>query len=128
VVKKRFRVIIEDEIYEVEVEVEEGLSDIEMLLNALERGEIHESSSEVSYSFKQLSSQNKNVIISPISGKVVEIKVSAGDEIKENTIVAILEAMKTQVEIKAGKDGKVKSILVKEGDVVKQGQTLIVLA
>jgi len=127
-VKKKFRIIIEDEVYEVEVELDEGLSDIEMLLSALEKGEIRRRE-ETTYSFKQISHTiGKNFITSPITGKVVDIKVKKGDIIDEGSTVIVLEAMKTQIDIRAGRKGIVEEILVNVGDVVRQGDVLIKLS
>jgi len=36
--RRRFRVVLDGEVYEVEVEVEEGLSDLETLLRSLQTG------------------------------------------------------------------------------------------
>ncbi len=124
-VKKKFRIIIEDEVYEVEVEIDEGLSDIEMLLKALETGEIKRKE-ESSYAFKKISHKmGKNTITSPITGRVVDVKVRKGEKIKEDDVVIVLEAMKTQIDIRAGQEGIVEDILVDVGDVVKQGDVLI---
>jgi biotin carboxyl carrier protein len=64
---------------------------------------------------------------SPMPGKVVKILVAAGDEVKSGQGVAVVEAMKMENELKAPRDGKVKSIGAKEGQPVEAGQTLITL-
>ncbi|RLG75957.1 MAG: acetyl-CoA carboxylase biotin carboxyl carrier protein subunit, partial [Thermoprotei archaeon] len=38
-----------------------------------------------------------------------------------------LESMKMELEIRAGRSGKVKEVLVKEGDSVRTGQPIIAL-
>lgn len=53
--------------------------------------------------------------------------VKPGDSVTADTVVCIIEAMKVFNEIKAEKSGKVKSILVENGDAVEFGQALIEL-
>ncbi|HSV41892.1 MAG TPA: biotin/lipoyl-containing protein, partial [Methanomassiliicoccales archaeon] len=67
------------------------------------------------------------VILAPMPGKVINIKVKAGDEVRSNQVVMILEAMKMENEIMAEAGGKVKEIKVKAGEVVEGGQPLVVL-
>lgn len=51
--------------------------------------------------------------------------VSIDAEVKEGQTVLIIEAMKTMNTIKAGKSGRVRAILIKNGDPVEFGQSLI---
>ena len=53
--------------------------------------------------------------------------VKPGDSVTADTVVCIVEAMKVFNEIKAEKAGKVKSVLVSNGDAVEFGQPLIEL-
>jgi urea carboxylase len=64
----------------------------------------------------------------PITGRVVEVRVKVGDRVERGMAVAVLEAMKARVEVKASRSGVVREVLVREGEVVKQGQPLLVLA
>lgn len=50
--------------------------------------------------------------------------VVTGDQITENTVVCIVEAMKVMNEIKADIQGRIKEILVKNGDPVEYDQPL----
>ena len=61
---------------------------------------------------------NPNTTLSPMPGSIIEISVKAGDEVKENDVVLILEAMKMENEIVAPKNGKIKAIFVTEGQSV----------
>lgn len=54
-------------------------------------------------------------ILAPMNGKVVEVKVTEGEHVEQGQVVAILEAMKIQHELAAGKSGTVKNVLVEEG-------------
>ena len=62
---------------------------------------------------------------SPMPGKVVKIPVLMGAEVKKGDTVIIISAMKMESEYKAGKDGIISEIFVKEEDVVKANQALV---
>ena len=53
--------------------------------------------------------------------------VEVGDEINEDTVLCILEAMKLMNEIKAEMKGKVAQILIENGQHVEYGQPLFVI-
>ena len=53
--------------------------------------------------------------------------VKVGDKIKKGQTIMIVEAMKTMNHIPSTSDGEVKNILVKDGQPVEFGQTLIIL-
>lgn len=120
--RKRFRVVLDGEVYEIEIEVEEGAGDLEAFLQAFKTGVVKRVSAEV-----QAAEPLKGAVPAPITGRVVRVNVRSGERVEHGTVVAILEAMKTRVEVRAGRSGVVRSVLVKEGDVVKQGQPLLVI-
>lgn len=62
---------------------------------------------------------------SPMPGTIVSVKVNAGDTVKSDTLVAVLEAMKMENEIFAGVEGTVASINVSAGDSVNSGDVII---
>ncbi|HPW53152.1 MAG TPA: DUF2118 domain-containing protein [Erysipelotrichaceae bacterium] len=72
-------------------------------------------------------SQGDNVILAPIAGKVLEVKVNVGDMVKKGQTVAIIEAMKLENEIQSAFDGQVSAVNIKKGDDVKNKDELIVL-
>jgi len=63
-------------------------------------------------------------LISPMPGKIFKILKSQGD-VKTGETILILEAMKMEHSIKAPKDGRIKKILFKEGDLVQGGVDLV---
>jgi len=65
-------------------------------------------------------------IVAPMPGTVTEILVKAGDVVKADDELVILEAMKMENPICAPRDGKVKEVSVKEADKVNTNQILIV--
>ena len=66
-----------------------------------------------------------NTILAPLPGRVVAIKVAVGDEVKVGQEVVVLEAMKMENSIESDYKGKVKQILVAEGDSVQTNSILI---
>ena len=63
----------------------------------------------------------------PMPGKILNIKVSAGQAVKFGETVIVMEAMKMETEIVAPADGTVSKILVKAGDSVDTGAALVAL-
>ena len=63
--------------------------------------------------------------LSPEPGAKQFIKI--GDKIKKGQTIMIVEAMKTMNHIPSTKDGEVKNILIKDGQPVEFGQTLVLL-
>jgi len=53
--------------------------------------------------------------------------VEVGDEVKEDDVVCIIEAMKIMNEIKAEVRGRIKKILVENGEAVEYGQPLFLV-
>ncbi|HEY4914883.1 MAG TPA: biotin/lipoyl-binding carrier protein [Candidatus Acidoferrum sp.] len=60
-------------------------------------------------------------------GSVWKITSKPGDQVAEEAVLLILESMKMEIEVTAPRAGTVKEIRVKETDVVKEGQVLVVL-
>lgn len=63
----------------------------------------------------------------PLPGTILSINVKVGDAVKASDTVVVLEAMKMENAIHAGKDGKVASISVAAGDAVLEGASLITI-
>ncbi len=61
-----------------------------------------------------------------IPGKIMEVMVSPGQEVKKGEDLFILEAMKMENRIFAPRDAKIKEVLVKQGDVIAIGTKLLV--
>ncbi len=69
--------------------------------------------------------RNVGDITSPISGKVVDVKVSVGQEVKEGDVLLVVEAMKMENEIHSPVDGVVEEVLVRVGESVNPDEVLI---
>lgn len=67
----------------------------------------------------------QDALRSPLPGTIVDIVAKVGDEVKEGDTLVVLEAMKMNNNLTAEHDGKVKAILVSEGETVKENTPLV---
>ncbi|MGH1413303.1 MAG: acetyl/propionyl/methylcrotonyl-CoA carboxylase subunit alpha [Pelagimonas sp.] len=63
--------------------------------------------------------------LAPMPGRVVSVHVSAGQAVAEGDRLAVLEAMKMEHTMVAGRDGVIAEVLVADGDQVEAGAPLI---
>jgi biotin carboxyl carrier protein len=63
----------------------------------------------------------------PLPGTILSIAVKVGDSVKAADTVAVLEAMKMENAIHAGRDGKVTGISVNPGDSVLEGAVILTI-
>lgn len=68
------------------------------------------------------------VITSPMPGNILKINVAQGQHVNEGDVLIVLEAMKMENEISATKSGTVAQINVTKGAVVETGTPLVVIA
>ena len=66
-------------------------------------------------------------VVAPMPGKILGVKVSAGQTVKKGDVVVILEAMKMENEIVAPQDGTIASINVSTGQSVESGEVIATL-
>lgn len=69
--------------------------------------------------------QEEGSIHAPMSGKILDVRVSQGDVVKKGAIVMVLEAMKMEHELTALKDGKIEGVYASTGDQVAQDVLLV---
>lgn len=69
-----------------------------------------------------------DAVRAPIPGVISDIKVAAGNQVKRGQVLLILEAMKMQNEILAPFDGTVTSVPVSQGASVQTGDVLVTLS
>jgi len=62
---------------------------------------------------------------SPISGKVVNVKVKPGDLVKKGDVLLVIEAMKMEYLIRAPYKGKVSKVHFKEQQQIEIGQVTV---
>ncbi len=70
---------------------------------------------------------DKSQIGASIPGMVSKVEVKVGDVVKENQVLAVVEAMKMETAVTATMDGVVKEVLATVGRPVKAGELMVVL-
>lgn len=60
-------------------------------------------------------------------GKVIAVKASPGQAVKKGDEVIVVEAMKMENALRAPRDGTIKTVAVKVGDMVGPGSVLVEL-
>ena len=65
---------------------------------------------------------------SPMPGTILDIKVTAGQQVKEGDLVVILEAMKMENEIYAPCAGTIAQVLTSKGASVDTGAPLVTIS
>ena len=76
---------------------------------------------------RKVTAADGNTVNAPLPGRVIEIKVKAGDKVTVGQEVMILEAMKMENSISSDYAGEVLGLLVAEGDTVQADQPLLVI-
>ena len=121
-----------------EIEVEEDATKIRLKRNSLDSIQTSIQLPDVKPSLqegttKYLTSKNESNIsevVAPMVGTFytsapgADPYVAIGDEVGEETVVCIIEAMKIMNEVKAETKGKIVEILVENGTAVEYGQPL----
>ena len=69
----------------------------------------------------------ENIILSPMPGRVVAVKVVAGDNVTSGQELCVVEAMKMEQSIRAHRPGVVKAVHIQPMDQVRAEQPLVEL-
>ncbi len=75
----------------------------------------------------QASASDANAIYAPMPGKIIEVKVQAGDSVQAGQTLVVMEAMKMELELKAERDTSIEQVHFKAGDQVKAEAVLVEL-
>lgn len=70
---------------------------------------------------------DKSQVGSSIPGMISKLNVKPGDPVEENQVVAVIEAMKMEINIVARIRGTVDQVFIKEGSTVKAGELIMTL-
>ena len=66
-------------------------------------------------------------VFAPMPGKVIDLRVAAGDAVKKDQVVAVMEAMKMEHSLTAPRDGTIKATGAEVGEQVGEGTMLVEL-
>ena len=67
-------------------------------------------------------------LLAPMPGKVVRVLVKQGDAVRARQAIAVIEAMKMENELRAGRDGVIVELPVTGGQSVEAGTLIAVVA
>lgn len=67
-------------------------------------------------------------VIAPMSGVLVELLVSQGQQVPDGATVAVIEAMKMKTPVVVKQGGTVQSVSAAVGDGIQAGQTILTLS
>ncbi|WP_371192755.1 sodium-extruding oxaloacetate decarboxylase subunit alpha [Glaciecola sp. SC05] len=116
-----YSVRVNGQVYQVEVAQGGELSAIDMV-----PARPSQTSSPASLP-QQSASTNEHTVLAPLSGNIVKVMVSQGQQVQEGELILILEAMKMETEVRSAYTGTVNAILIKDGDAVTSGQPILTI-
>ncbi len=135
---KKFRVKVNDNVYEVEVE--EIRDEVASYSPAPKVAPVHSPAQaparptpppqKVAPSpapARDGSAGGLSVVKAPMPGVILSIKVNQGDEIDTGDVLCVLEAMKLENELQAERPGVLKEVRVTQGQNVNAGEVLFVI-
>lgn len=77
---------------------------------------------------KEVEEERREEIKSPITGKVVSIKVQEGQRVKKGDALAVISAMKMEIILSSPDDAIVERVFKKEGELVNKEEIVIKLS
>lgn len=63
-----------------------------------------------------------------VSGTIWKIAVKVGDKVQKGDVIAIIEAMKMEIDVESPVSGTVSAISVAQNQAVEEGQTIAVIS
>ncbi|MFN2363411.1 MAG: biotin/lipoyl-containing protein [Halarsenatibacteraceae bacterium] len=127
---KKFKITVEGKAYEVEVEELGNTSSSNpspaQKTQATERVQAPApKKSPASSSKEQPAATGGGIVEAPMAGKIIDVKVSEGEEVSQGDLIIVLEAMKMENEIYAPAAGEVTEVMVAADDSVNSGDSLL---
>lgn len=76
---------------------------------------------------RQAEEGNAAHVAAPMPGRIISLSVAEGEEVRNGQALGVLEAMKMETTLSAGKAGKIGEILLKAGDLVDAKDLIMVI-
>ena len=67
-------------------------------------------------------------VTAEVTGTVWKIEATPGAELAQDATIMLVESMKMEIPVTATDAGRLLEILVKEGELVEEGQTVAIIA
>ena len=93
----------------------------------IKHNDVHFTFDDLTYAATSGAGAAADSVIAPMAGLVTSVAVKSGDSVAKGQVVAIIEAMKMEHQLKAPRAGIVAQTLAKEGDQLAIRAKLIVL-
>jgi biotin carboxyl carrier protein len=90
-------------------------------------GDIFEIESDKGPARRREGATHTDVLMSPMPATVIRLLVAEGDRVTNGDTLALLEAMKMELPIRAPRDATVRKVSCREGDLVQPNDVLIEL-
>ena len=113
---KKFRIILDGIAHEVEVE--------EL---AATPGAAPSAPAVPSPSTPSAPAASAGAVSAPLQGTVLDVRASAGQQVKQGQVLVVIEAMKMENEVLAPANGIVSAVHVQKGETVAAGAPLVTL-
>jgi pyruvate carboxylase len=108
---------------------EDGTRNFQFELNGMRR-EIPVADPSLVSTVKQVimaEPENKSHVAASIPGMISKLNIKSGDTVKESDVLAVVEAMKMEINIVARMDGVIDKVLLEAGQAVKAGELMAVI-
>lgn len=89
------------------------------------RGESYVFRRVLSYDLDSGSQDASSAVLAPMPGRILKVCVESGQDVEKDQELFVMESMKMESSLKAGKDGIVEAVEVCEGDLVQADQILL---
>ena len=118
----KLKIAVQGNIYEVEVEevAEAALEHSALNLPAIQSTVLPTAAGGASSDFDEA-----RVCRSPLAGVVSRIEVRPAQQVKQNQLLLVLDAMKMEIKVTAQAAATIKSLEVHPGDAVRPNQILV---
>lgn len=124
---KRYIVTVNGKKYEVEIEEANGEFTgqyTQPVVQTVQPTQVAQPVAQQVVETKVATSGEGEAVESPMPGNIMSVNVTVGQQVKSGDVLFILEAMKMENEIMAGRDGVISSISVAKGATVDTGDAL----